>query len=199
MAPIPANDSLIADHTPSPSPGYWTKANIIGTVIFAVFALVITCLLVAFFIRRCMEKASITNPQADKAGLLANEDKTNMFSRTGVSSVTVYVDSEADARTKQESVSLIPLQVTPVEEAVADPIRNTQSEGSGISVVSSVSSSTQRTVLLSPISPMDDGSTASSMSGRPRSTSGASMRYYDRTPLDVPAMPVPIAVRTVSS
>ncbi|KAF2131696.1 hypothetical protein P153DRAFT_201246 [Dothidotthia symphoricarpi CBS 119687] len=209
MAPTPVDNSLTADptSTPPPSPAYWAKANIITTIVFCLFALLFSGILIAFFIHRRNEKRKVTNPTPDKAGLLANEDKTSMFSRNRATSVTLYVDSEAEAQSKKtshETVSLIPLQLTPAQE-IGNPMNSTESAGSGISAMSRVSratrasSGTQSTMLLSPISSIcDDGDMGSRRPGRARSSSATSVRYYDRTPLDAPPMPIPIIVRTGS-
>lgn len=103
-----------------------------------------------------------------------------------------------------ETVSLIPLHVTPAEEA-HDPIEGATSIGSGVSALSSSSSrysvdmrGTRGSLALSPIAAEDDGDLGSRRT-RPRSTSAASARYYERTPTDpAPVQPIPTIVHTPS-
>jgi hypothetical protein len=214
MAPTPTdeNNNLAADPTTTAKPDskYWTKPTIAITTVFALLALAIFLLLLLFFLQKRRERQKRTHPKADKVGLLANDDKNSMFSRGRHSSVTLYVDSEADARSKRasaETVSLIPLQVTPLEE-VHDPISNTNrdstataSAGSGVSALSGFSSDTRSTVLLSPMSPeAGEGDMGLRPSGRPRSTSTASQRarYYESVPSNVEMPPVPKIVHTAS-
>jgi hypothetical protein len=129
-----------------------------------------------------------------------------MFSRDRHSSVTLYVDEEADARNKrasQDTISLVPLQITPADE-IRDPIDETPttaSNGSGVSAMSRLSSNTASTMMLSPISPSDeDGDLSIRPSGRARSASSVSQkaRYYDTTPVDVQRGPIPTIIRTPS-
>lgn len=213
MAPTPTaeNNNLVADPTSTaiPDSKYWTKPTIAITTVFALLALAIFILLLVFFLQKRRERQK-RHPKADKVGLLAHEDKNSMFSRGRHSSVTLYVDSEADARNRRvsaETVSLIPLQVTPLEE-VHDPISNTNrdstttaSAGSGVSGLSRMSTDTRSTVLLSPMSPdVGEGDMGVRPSGRPRSTSTASQRarYYESAPVDVEMPPVPKIVHTAS-
>ncbi|CAN9106887.1 hypothetical protein CUC08_Gglean007560 [Alternaria sp. MG1] len=136
MAPIPVDNNLVAetDQNPKPDSGYWTKANIALTAVFALIFLAICLASLVFWLHRRNEKKKLDNRKSDTAGLLANEDKTSMFSRVRASSVTLYVDSETEARNKRsstETMNLVPLQVTPAEE-VRDPIGdNTESSGTG--------------------------------------------------------------------
>tara|TARA_R110002003_G_scaffold702_14_gene21207 strand:- start:28888 stop:29538 length:651 start_codon:yes stop_codon:yes gene_type:complete len=215
MAPTPTedNNNLVADPTVTAKPdeGYWTKTNIGVTVMFALLALAIILVLLVFYLRRRAEKKKRVHPKSDRAGLLAHEDKTSMFSRHRHSSVTLYVDSEAEAQSKrvsQESISLIPLQVTPLEE-VHDPIASnarastttTASNGSGVSAISRMSNNSASTMMLSPISPSgEEGDLSIRPSGRPRSTSSASQRarYYESTPSHVEMPPIPKIIRTLS-
>jgi hypothetical protein len=135
-----------------------------------------------------------------------------MFSRIRASSVTLYVDSEAEARNKRsstETMHLVPLQVTPVEE-VRDPIGdNTESSGTGVSSVSRQSNATLSTMMLSPmpspaLSPVspssEEGDLGVRPSGRARSTSTASQRarYYESTPTNIAMPPIPKIVHTSS-
>ncbi|CAO2650491.1 Nn.00g017830.m01.CDS01 [Neocucurbitaria sp. VM-36] len=207
MAPTPTGENLAGDPTSSakPDPGYWTKANIAVTTVFALLALGIFLALLLFFLHRRSQKKKHATPHADKAGLLANEDKTSMFSRNRESSVTLYVDSEVDAQSKrasQETTSLIPLQITPVEES-RDPMNiHQESTGSGVSAMSrSTNTNTLSTILLSPISPIgEEGDLGIRPTGRPRSTSSASQRarYYETTPQNIAMPPIPKIIRTPS-
>jgi hypothetical protein len=208
MAPTPTEnvDNLIADPaaTAKPDEGYWTKANIAFTAVFALLSLTIFVILLVFYLRRRSHKKR-AHPKSDKAGLLAHEDKTSMFSRERHSSVTLYVDSEADAHNKrasQDTLSLVPLQVTPLEE-IHDPMSHTNtttaSNGSGVSALSRLSSNT---MMLSPVSPNgEEGDMGIRPSGRSRSTSTASQRarYYDTTPTDIERPPIPTIIHTPSN
>jgi len=210
MAPIPDDDNNLlvpeATSTPKPDEGYWTKNNIALTVVFAILALGFALLLLAFFLRKRLERKKKANRKSDKARLLDHEDKTSMFSRERHSSVTLYVDSEHDAQARRlssETMPLVPLHITPLEE-VHDPMNNTTvSNGSGISGISRLSTNTTSTLMLSPLSPSPeegDLSMGTSTSGRPRSASTASQkaRYYESTPMNVDMPPIPKIIRTPS-
>ncbi|EDU40300.1 hypothetical protein PtrSN002B_001294 [Pyrenophora tritici-repentis] len=205
MVPIPADNNLNAntDLNAKPDSKYWTKANIALTIVFSLVVLAVILFAILFLLYRRHEKKKLANRKSDTAGLLANEDKTNnMFSRHRASSVTLYVDSEADARNKRSSTDtmhLVPLQVTPVEE-VMDPIGSSmESSGSGVSSLSRQSNLTVSSMLLSPVSPTADNDRPS---GRPRSTSTTSTRsqrarYYETTPtVEMPQ--IPKIVHTIS-
>ncbi|EFQ89950.1 hypothetical protein CFE70_001994 [Pyrenophora teres f. teres 0-1] len=200
MAPIPVDNNLNAntDLKAKPDSKYWTKANIALTIVISLVFLAVILFAIIFLLHRLHEKKKLANRKSDTAGLLANEDKTNnMFSRHRASSVTLYVDSEADARNKRsstETMHLVPLQVTPVEEA-RDPIDDStesSSSGSGVSSLSRQSNLTVSSMLLSPMSSTADSDRPS---GRPRSTSTTSTRsqrarYYETTPaVDMPQIP----------
>jgi len=209
MAPTPTDNNLVADPTSTAKPheGYWTKSNVAVTIVFGLLSLAIALLLLAFCLRRRSEKKKVANRKSDRAGLLAHEDKTNMFSKERHSSVTLYVDTETDPRSKrvsQESMALVPLQVTPLEE-VHDPISHTEtttaSDGSGVSALTRKSTQTASTMMLSPISPSgEEGDLSIRPSARPRSTSTASQkaRYYESTPRNTDMPPIPKIVRTPS-
>jgi hypothetical protein len=212
MAPTPTEDSnnLTANPTATPKPdeGYWTKANIAVTAIFALLALTIFAVLLIFYLRRRSQKKKLAHRKSDKAGLLENEDKTNMFSSTRHSSVTLYVDEETEARNKrrasQDPVPLVPLHVTPVQEVhnpMDFPSTTTASNGSGVSAVSRLSTNTASTMMLSPVSPNgEEGDLSIRQYGRPRSTSTTSQkaRYYETTPTDPRAPQIPTIIRTPS-
>jgi hypothetical protein len=213
MAPKPPQptDNLFADPDVSAKPyaGYWTKANIAFTAVFAILSLIFLIVLLTFYLRRrSHKKKRVVHPKSDQAGLLEHEDKTNMFSRGRHSSVTLYVDSEADAQNKrasQDTISLVPLQVTPLEE-VHDPMNRTNttttaSNGSGVSALSAVSRLSSNTMMLSPISPnAEDGDMGIRPSGRPRSTSTTSQkaRYYETAPTNIEMPPIPKIIHTPS-
>jgi hypothetical protein len=210
MAPTPVDEHLLvpeASSTVKPDEGYWTKSNIAVTIVFALLALAIALLLLAFYLRRRIERKKNANRRSDHARLLDHEDKSSMFSRERHSSVTLYVDSENDAQSRrisQDTMPLVALQITPLEE-VHDPMsRNdttTASNGSGVSGVSRLSTNTTSTLMLSPISPsLEEGDLSIRSSGRPRSTSTASQRarYYESTPMNVDMPPIPKIIRTAS-
>ncbi|KAL1792010.1 hypothetical protein ACET3X_009761 [Alternaria dauci] len=214
MVPIPVDNNLVAETglKSKPDSGYWTNANIALTAVFALIFLAICLALLAFWLHRRNEKKKLDSRKSDTAGLLANEDRTSMFSRVRASSVTLYVDSETEARNKRsstETTNLVPLQVTPVEEA-RDPIsNNAESSGTGVSSISRTSHATLSTVVLSPmLSPVlsptpssgDGGDLGVRPSGRARSTSTASQRarYYESTPTNVEMPPIPKIVHSVS-
>ncbi|KAH8731047.1 hypothetical protein GQ44DRAFT_605506 [Phaeosphaeriaceae sp. PMI808] len=229
MPPTPTEDTDNAAVGPTstaiPNQPYWTKSTIGVTAVFALLALAIIVLLLVFYLRRQSDKKKKReHHQSARAGLLDNEDKTSMFSRDRHSSVTLYVDSEAEAQSKttsQESFSLLPLQITPVEQ-IHDPMNRTipttasngsgvsvisrlgshgTSNGSGISGISRLSSNTANNMMLSPISPNgDEGDLSIRPSGRPRSVSSVSVkaRYYEATPTNVDIPPIPRIVRIPS-
>jgi hypothetical protein len=206
MAPVPVDNNLNAnsDLTPKKDSTYWTKANIALTIVFGLVFLGIAAAALLFFLHRRSEKKKLDKRKSDKAGLLANEDKTHMFSRHRASSVTLYVDSETDVRNKRSSTDtmhLIPLQITPVEETRDTIGEHTESAGTGVSSVSRQSNATLSTMMLSPISPNgDEGDLGIRPSGRARSTSTASQRarYYETTPTNVEMPPIPKIVRISS-
>jgi hypothetical protein len=211
MAPTPVevSNNLAADPsaTAKPDEGYWTKANIAVTAVFALLALTIFAVLIIFYLRHRSQKKKLAHRKSDKAGLLENEDKTNMFSSTRHSSVTLYVDEETEARNKrrasQDPVPLVPLHITPVEE-IHNPMdlpSTTASNGSGVSAISRLSTNTASTMMLSPVSPSGkEGDLSIRQYGRPRSTSTTSQkaRYYETTPTDPRAPQIPTIIRTTS-
>jgi cbb3-type cytochrome oxidase subunit 3 len=205
MAPIPENNlSAEPDHKKESGSGYWSKANIALTIVFGLVSLAIILATVLFFLYRRAEKKKLEHRKSDKAGLLENEDKTNMFSRQRGSSLTLYVDSETDARNKRSSADtmhLVPLQVTPVEES-RDPIATADSAGTGISALSRESNGTLSTMMLSPMGSTsgEHGDLSVRPTGRARSTSTASQkaRYYETTPMNEAMPPIPKIVHTAS-
>ncbi|EUC31881.1 hypothetical protein COCCADRAFT_6315 [Bipolaris zeicola 26-R-13] len=219
MAPTPAD---LTPEAPSPTPTgslkshpqttYWTKANIISTTIFIIICVLLLAGALALFLCRRRQTKKLAAQKPDAAALLPDKDKANMFSRDRASSVTLYVDSDADDRRKRASTDtmrLVPLHITPVEEH-HDPIADLHagpgravttdravSVGSSVSAVSSRTS--QGSVLLSPVVQGEDADAALRSVGRPRSTSTASTRsrYYERA--DIGEMPeVPRIVHTAA-
>ncbi|KAG9186509.1 hypothetical protein G6011_09617 [Alternaria panax] len=213
MAPIPVDNNLVAEIDPKSKPDskYWTKANIALTIVFALVFLAVCLASLVFWLHRRNEKKKLDNRKSDTAGLLVNEDKTSMFSRIRASSVTLYVDSEAEAHSKRastETMNLVPLQVTPVEE-IKNPIGdNMESSGTGVSSVSRQTNATLSTMVLSPMlspvlsptSPSQGGDLGVRPTGRARSTSTVSQRarYYESTPTNVAMPPIPKIVHTLS-
>lgn len=198
MAPLPANSSASSSGNEAKSnKTYWTKSNIISTAVFIIVAVAILSAALAFVLYRRHQNKKLSKRKSDTAGLLANEDKTSMFSRDRASSVTLYVDSDGDGRSKRRSIdttNLVPLHITPVEETQDLIAETATSVRSGASSVSRLSMGGQSNAMLSPIlhSP-DDVDSGVRPSGRPRSTSTASQRsrYYERTSIsgDMPEIP----------
>lgn len=218
MAPTPTenNDSLLdptatATSSAAPNSSYWnlgTKANIAVTIVFALLTAAIIGVILVFWFHKRSQRRKCEQHKADKVGLLADENRSSMFSKDRHSSVTLYVDPDTEAqqqRSSQEVTSLIPLQVTPLEE-VHDPMRReeehpnttTTSTGSGISGISSYSTNTTSTMMLSPLMPNADEQVRPT--GRARSTSTASQRarYYESTPSNIELPPIPKIVHTLS-
>jgi hypothetical protein len=204
MAPTPADTDLSAGPTSTSKPAspYWTTANITFTAIASVLTFGVLLGAVAFFVHRRRQQAKVARMASDKAGLLSGEDrKSNMFSRERSSSVTVYVDSEADNSYKgagHEPAPLVPLHIaTPY----SDSGRPVVSTGSGVSSISRSSRASSGSSVgsqhLSPISDMEDINMGPSHSGRPRSTSSSSVRYYSKTATNS-TVPVPKIVHTMS-
>ncbi|KAJ4296537.1 hypothetical protein N0V90_006582 [Kalmusia sp. IMI 367209] len=153
MAPIPANDQPADQPSSKPeeksSQGWSTPTIVVGAVfLFLLVAFIIT--LVAFYfhkrsLRKKLPAEHRSKPyrpfrteSTDKSALLADvktpdEERSSMFSRER-SSVSLYVDAEpVDKRASMETVSLIPLHVTPAERQ--DSLTGQISNGSGVSGV----------------------------------------------------------------
>lgn len=224
MAPTPADDAAPSptQSTESKSGGAWSTGTIVVGAVF-IFLLVAFLVSVAVFYIRKRKQRNKLPPQnrsssyrpfrtesTDKSGLLANqaptpeEDKTSMYSRQRGASVSLYVDTAThDRRASMETVSLIPLHVTPAQEP-QDPMAATISNGSGVSGVSSISrgssrysTSTGGALNLSPVH--ESGELGSRPATRPRSTSTTSTRYYSTNSPDNPAPPqIPKIVHTPS-
>ncbi|KAF2866808.1 hypothetical protein BDV95DRAFT_611480 [Massariosphaeria phaeospora] len=236
MAPHPLNaegqtDNANKDPTPPPpnSSGKWGTPAIVAVSIFAVFALVFTTTMVLWYLHRRAAKAKLPpshrqssyrpfrSSSSAKAGLLANaaptpeDDKSNMFTRHRGSSVSLYVDTEMhDARNKRASmdtVSLIPLHVTPALDKTTLDRERSPIEDQNLNTVSGLSRASSRysvggSLALSPLSPMlDADGDLGNVKTRPRSTSAASQRYYDRKSSEgaVPSqVQIPTIVHTTS-
>lgn len=228
MAPTPVD---VQPASPEPSKpadkGGIGTPSIVGISVFAFFGLCFLVTFVAFYFHRRAERNKLPpekrptsyrpfrTASSDKSGLLANaapspeEDKSSMFSRDRGSSLSLYVDTDLHndrrKRASMDTVSLIPLHVTPAEE-VHDPLSRTESSvGSGVSSISRYSVDTGRVGSLS-------GSLGGTLSvrspeeedlgvrkTRPRSTSSTSVRYYGVTPTDPMMAPqIPKIVHTPS-
>ena len=63
MAPIPVDNNLVAetDQNPKPDSGYWTKANIALTAVFALIFLAICLASLVFWLHRRNEKKKLDN------------------------------------------------------------------------------------------------------------------------------------------
>ncbi|KAF2002783.1 hypothetical protein P154DRAFT_122705 [Amniculicola lignicola CBS 123094] len=223
MAPTPANgneNSLKATDAPKPSNGKMTTPTIVSLSIFCFFLVAITITVVGFWFHRRAERNKLppehrpasyhpfrTN-SSPKSGLLANaapapersDDKASMFSRErSRSNVSLYVDTaHIDRRESMETVSLIPLTITPAEE-VHNPMHRPMTESYGSSVSSSkYSVSSGGSMGLSAI-PVPEEQDMGMRKTRTRSTSTLSARYYETTPTDLsPQLPIPKIVHTPS-
>ncbi|KAF2747281.1 hypothetical protein M011DRAFT_526294 [Sporormia fimetaria CBS 119925] len=184
-----------------------STGSIVALCVFAFFSVGIAATLTGFYFHRRAERnklppekrptpyrpyrSSSSVNTSDKASLLANAeptDKSSMFSRDRNSSFSLYVDTEMDSRNKRASidtVSLIPLHITPAEE-VHDPLSRKSSVGSGVSSVQSARLS---------VSPTGAEETRKT---RPRSTSATSMRYYEMANAPGAGPQVPKIVHTPS-
>lgn len=203
MAPTPVDNTPIAQPTNDPKKGQangMTTASIVGLSITIFFALAFAVTLTGYVLYRRAERNKLPpekrpasyhpfRTNSDKSGLLANaapspeEDKSSMFSRErSTSNVSLYVDSESHNKNKRASidtVSLIPLSVTPAAE-VHDPLDNSTS-GTGVSSLSRYSFEARDSRLSVGVF-SDIGTEGEWQSGRktrPRSTSAASARYYE--------------------
>ncbi|KAF2652873.1 hypothetical protein K491DRAFT_566848, partial [Lophiostoma macrostomum CBS 122681] len=128
----------------------------------------------------------------------SEDEKSSMFSRERGSSVSIYVDpGSVDRRASMES--LIPLHITSAED-----VHNSTDEasyGSGVSGISSRYSETTsgslgvRAIPIPESAGSDLGTRPAT--GRARSTSTASMRYYEQNAID-PTPQIPKIVHTMS-
>ncbi|KAF2276107.1 uncharacterized protein EI97DRAFT_458605 [Westerdykella ornata] len=221
MAPIPS-DPAPSPTPPDPKTNRMSTASIVGLSVFAFFAVSLAITLTAYFLHRRAERnklppekrpvsyhpfrtasSSSTTTTTAQASLLANaaptpeDDKSSMFSRDRDASLSLYVDTEMHERSKRASidtVSLIPLHVTPADDEGVSPLERADSTGSG-------GARGRSSVRLS-LAPeeMDGGGRGGGRKARPRSTSAASVRYYEvNAPSPVVASPqVPTIVHTVS-
>ena len=215
MAPTPAdNQPEQPQPTTTPSSGGISTASIVGIVVFGLFVIGIVGSIIAFYLHKRAERMKLPpehrpvsyhpfRTESYKARLLDDaasperDDKESMFSRDRGSSLSLYVDTDShDHRRSMETVSLIPLHVTPAEE-VHDPMENQNtSMGTGVSGTSMYSRNSRGS--LTPISPLTAHGEEADLGvrkTRPRSTSSTSVRYYEVSP-DAPA--VPKIVHTVS-
>ncbi|KAF2263982.1 hypothetical protein CC78DRAFT_580902 [Lojkania enalia] len=215
MAPLPSDagvDKAQPDNNQTHQEGGWSTASIVGLSIFAFFIVCFAITGFAYWYHRRAERNKLPpehrptsyhpfrTASSAKSSLLANaapspeDDKRSMFSRESRTSVSLYVDTDVtDRRASMETVSLIPLHVTPAEE-VLDPMeRHVESNGSGVSRQSTrTSGSGSGSVALSPI-PNEEHDLGIRKT-RERSTSTASTRYYEANTKP----PVPKIVHTPS-
>ncbi|ORY13674.1 hypothetical protein BCR34DRAFT_459868, partial [Clohesyomyces aquaticus] len=177
----------------------WGTPTIVAVSIFAFFVLALGITLLAFwFHKRADRKKLPPSHRENAAPTPESDDKASMFSRDRGASVSLYVDPDiVDTRRKStEAVSLVPLQVTPVDET-RDPADTFGSTGSGVSAMSRGSSrysaTTGGSLGMSGISvPEEEGeSDLSVRRTRPRSTSTLSTRYYDNGSTSSPSEPMP--------
>lgn len=190
MAPTPTDNVLSADPTSTTKPDerYWKPSNIAYTAVASALVLGVILAAIAFFVYRHRQHKKLAQSTSAKERLLDGEErKSSMFSRERASSVTVYVD-HADVDTAYKRISQEPAPLVPLHINTQAP---TASAGSGVSEMSRTSNSTLGSMMLSPVS---EGSRPT---GRPRSTSTSSVRYYAVTPTDN-TMPVPKIIRTTS-
>ncbi|KAF2740044.1 hypothetical protein EJ04DRAFT_264533 [Polyplosphaeria fusca] len=217
MAPTPsatATSAPTATAAAKASEGKWSTASIVGVSFFVFFLLAFAITVAAYYYHRRAERNKLppearptsyhpfrTLSHTDKSGLLANaapdpeDDKRSMFSRKSRSSVSLYVDSEhGPDRRSMDTVSLIPLHITPGDE-VDDPMDN--STGSG---VTASSTSTRGSLGLSTIPvPQEQEQDLGVPKTRVRSSSAASARYYEVTPTETtPPVQIPKIVHTPS-
>lgn len=215
MAPLPpwpsTNYALLSTRAAEQSSkGGMNKGTIVALSLLGFFIIVFSVTLIGYLFHRRAERNKVppekrpasyhpfrtSTHSSAKSSLLANaaptgtnedaaNDKSSMFSRSRVSSLSVYMDPDVHAdrskRASVDTVSLIPLHVTPpAEEMHDDPMNG--STGSGVSNMSRLSLSTSTTgesLGLSQIPVPPEGYDASRPKGRPRSTSATSMRYYE--------------------
>ncbi|KAL1599597.1 hypothetical protein SLS60_007400 [Paraconiothyrium brasiliense] len=199
MAPLPADNQTIDQESTSKEGGKsWTTATIVVGAVFLFLLLALIGTVIGFYIHKRKLRSKLPaehRPRSyhpfrtettDKSSLLADaqtpdEERSSMFSRER-SSVSVYVDAEPVAKRvssqSMETVSLIPLHVTPAERQVS--MTGEISNGSGVSALSSSSRYSRGSLSLSPIQP-EDGDLGT-RPDRPRSTSTSSVRYYSGLP-----------------
>jgi hypothetical protein len=116
-----------------------------------------------------------------------------MFSRGRGSSVSLYVESGAvDRRASMDS--LIPLRITAAEE-----VHEEASHGTGVSGSSRYSETTSGSLGIRaiPLPQSEESDLGTRPTGRTRSTSTASTRYYEQNAID-PAPQIPKIVHTLS-
>ncbi|KAF2463207.1 uncharacterized protein BDR25DRAFT_116125 [Lindgomyces ingoldianus] len=224
MAPTPVDGSpspAKPSSTGTPQEGSWGKASIVALSIFGFFVIAFGIMLIAFWLHKRAERKKLppshrvssyhpfrTNSQ--KSGLLANaaptpeaDDKSSMFSRDRNSSVSLYVDSNVDnRRMSMETLSLVPVVVTPVDEA-HDGTDMAGSNGSGVSRSSRssrYSATTGGSIGLRnfPVPEEQSETDLGVRTSRPRSTSTASTRYYDNNSPVEPMPQIPKIVHTPS-
>ena len=211
MAPTPVNDQPTPTPTDTPTPDKsWSTGSIIVAGVFGFIFLCLIATAIAYWITKRKARSKLPpehrrpsyhpfrTESSDRKGLLENqapspeEDRSSMFSRDrSRSSVSLFVPAEVlDRRPSLEQVNLIPLHITPAEEA-HDPIAAKASNGSGVSNGSRISLG---------LAPIQTGeSLTSHPPTRPRSTSTTSMRYYSSNSPETNSAPqIPKIVHTPS-
>lgn len=215
-----APNAPTATATANPEDGKWTTASIVGVSFFAFFLVAFAVTLGGYFYHRRAARNKLppearptsyhpfrTMSNTDKSGLLANaapapeDDKRSMYSRDSRASISLYVDTDHDLENRRRSmdtVSLIPLHVTPGDER-DDPMGRTNSTGSGVTISSR---SSRGSLGLTTIHMPRDHTQEQDLGvpkTRARSSSAASARYYEVTPTDtVSPVQIPKIVHTPS-
>lgn len=217
MAPTPVdNQPKAPEQTSEPEKGGLSTASIVGIAIFAFFVVAVGVTFIAFYFHKRSERNKLPpekrpasyhpfRTESAKSSLLANaapspeDDKSSMFSRDRNSSLSLYVDTDNhDKRHSTDTVSLIPLHVTPAEED-RDPFDRTNSVGSGVSRYSTTTSGGSLGIRQIPVpEETEERDLGVRPQTRARSTSTASTRYYEaNSPLES-APPIPKIVTTPS-
>ncbi|KAF2120432.1 hypothetical protein BDV96DRAFT_594898 [Lophiotrema nucula] len=221
MAPKPVDvqPATQTNTKTEPQESRWNTATIVSLSIFAFVIVAFGITVFAFWWHRRAERMKLppearpvsyhpfrTASSKQKEGLLANaapspeDDKRSMFSRDSRASLSLYVDAEhheLNKRASMETVSLIPLHITPVDE-VHDPFERADSNGTGISGISRSTTATSTDSLgLSTITVPGGEDDLGVRKTRQRSSSALSARYYETTPV-VPHPQVPKIVHTPS-
>jgi hypothetical protein len=204
MAPTPVDTQPKApEQTGEANKGGLSTASIVGIAFFAFFAVALGITFIAYYFHKRSERNKLPpekrpasyhpfRTNSAKSSLLANaapspeDDKSSMFSRDRNSSLSLYVDTDShDRRHSTDTVSLIPLHVTPAEED-HDPFNRMDSVGSGVSRYSTTSSGGSLGVRQIPVpEEVAERDLGVRPQTRARSTSSASARYYEsNSPLE---------------
>ncbi|KAF2182252.1 hypothetical protein K469DRAFT_691477 [Zopfia rhizophila CBS 207.26] len=225
MAPTPADDAPLSPPSPSSSEpakqGFWGTATIVSVAIFGFFIIAFAITLTAYCLHKRAQRKKLPpshrgstyrpfRTNSTESGLLANvaptpeaDERSSMFSKDRSSSVSLYIPEEhGDRRQSMETVSLIPLHITHAEE-IRDPMDRMNSTGSGVSDLSRgssrISSNTSGSLGIRNLPIPEEALEADPgvRRMRPRSTSTASVRYYEMNARE-PAPEVPTILHTPS-